>query len=474
MTRINTNIPALLGINSLDRSNQAMATSLKRLSTGLKINSAADDPAGLIVSEDLRAQLSAVNAGIYNAQRASNVIATAEGALNEVSALLINVRNLAVKAANSGTLSQEEINANQLQVDSAIASITRIANTSKFAGKKLLDGSLAIQTANVSAGALTGVTVYGANLGTASSLTVKMTITQSAQLAQLVYTGTAIASASTIEVAGNTGSEVFSFAVGTKASAMVYAVNQSKPITGVSATAVLSSTLAIGVNLYSRDYGTDQFVSVNTLSGTFATKDSGAVSTNRDTGRDVAGSIGGNTVTGKGNVVNFSTTTMDLQAVVKAGWKGSTSFKILAGGALFQIAPDINAAGQMDIGISSVTAANLGRGDLGYLNSLSTGGGNDLSSGKLETAQKVVNAAISKVSTLRGRLGAFQGNVLNTSINSLRIASENVTAAESMLRDTDFAAETGALTRSQIMVAAGMSVLAAANQSPQSVLRLLG
>src|SRR3954464_5734766 len=122
MARINTNVASLTAQVGLNRSQKALTNTLQRLSTGLKINSGADDPAGLIASEGLRSEISGINQAIDNSSRANNVIATAEGALSEVANLLLNVKDLVVQAANSGALSPDEIAANQLQVDSAVES----------------------------------------------------------------------------------------------------------------------------------------------------------------------------------------------------------------------------------------------------------------------------------------------------------------------------------------------------------------
>ena len=136
MARINTNVASLTAQRGLAKSTEELERHAQRLSSGLRINRGADDPAGLIASESLRSEITGINQAVDNSQRASNVIATAEGALNEVASLLLNIKSLVVQAANSGALSPDEIQANQLQVDSAVESITRIANTTTFAGLK--------------------------------------------------------------------------------------------------------------------------------------------------------------------------------------------------------------------------------------------------------------------------------------------------------------------------------------------------
>src|SRR5688572_27719373 len=142
MARINTNVSALAAQRGLARSQKALNSTLERLSSGLRINRGADDPAGLIASEGLRSEIAGISQAIDNSSRASNVIATAEANLGEIASLLLNMKELIVEAANTGALSSEEIKANQLQIDSAIQSITRISNTASFAGLNLLNGSL--------------------------------------------------------------------------------------------------------------------------------------------------------------------------------------------------------------------------------------------------------------------------------------------------------------------------------------------
>src|SRR5687767_11465476 len=149
MSRINTNVSSLIAQRVLRKNNDALNTSLERLSTGLKINRGADNPAGLIASENLRAEKVGIQSAISNAERAGNLIGTAEGGLDEISTLLTELQGLVSESANSGGLSQEEIDANQLQVDSILATVNRIAGSTSFQGIKLLDGNYDYTTANV-------------------------------------------------------------------------------------------------------------------------------------------------------------------------------------------------------------------------------------------------------------------------------------------------------------------------------------
>src|SRR5256885_3269893 len=154
MARINTNVASLTAQRGLAKSQKSLSDTLQRLSSGLRINRGADDPAGLIASEGLRSEIAGINQAVDNSQRASNVISTAEGALSEVASMLLNIKSLVVQAANTGAMSPEEIKANQLQIDSAIGSITRISNTTTFAGLHLINGSLDYITSGVKASAI--------------------------------------------------------------------------------------------------------------------------------------------------------------------------------------------------------------------------------------------------------------------------------------------------------------------------------
>jgi flagellin len=152
---------------------------------------------------------------------------------------------------------------------------------------------------------------------------------------------------------------------------------------------------------------------------------------------------------------------------------GSQTFTITGGGATFQLGAKVQSNQQVSLAIDSIAASRLGNAEDGYLTDLLTGGPADLTNDP-GTASLIVDDAINQIALLRGRLGAFEKNTLQTNIVSLQVALENVTASESMIRDTDFAMETSNLTRQQVLVAAGTSVLAQANQTPQSVLKLLG
>src|SRR5688500_13385709 len=171
MSRINTNVSSLIAQRVLRKNNNDLNTSLERLSTGLRINRGADNPAGLIASENLRAEKVGLAKAISNAERASNVIGTAEGGLSEVSSLLNELQGLVNEAANSGGLSAEEVTANQLQVDSILNTINRVAQSTSFQGTKLLNGNLAYTTSGIGSN-FANVRVNAARLPDGASMSV--------------------------------------------------------------------------------------------------------------------------------------------------------------------------------------------------------------------------------------------------------------------------------------------------------------
>ena len=189
MGRINTNIPALIAQANLSRSNRDLAVHLERLATGLRINRGADDPAGLIVSERLRSEAMGLSQAITNSQRASSVIATTEGYLAEVADLLTSIRGLIVESANEAGTTREEIEANQLEVDSAIDAITRISNVATFAGLQLLNGTLEYITSGVATSAIADVNIFSAQYGINTHIPVKVEVIASAQTASLFLSG---------------------------------------------------------------------------------------------------------------------------------------------------------------------------------------------------------------------------------------------------------------------------------------------
>jgi flagellin len=270
------------------------------------------------------------------------------------------------------------------------------------------------------------------------------------------------------ELSGLSGSEVFTIGAGTSITDLAAAINLQKDATGVQAT-VSGTTL----QLTSTAYGTAAFVDIKPVteaSGGTITAAVGQGGT-RNTGTDVVATVNGITANGDGNTLSVNTSTLDLKTTVEAAFTGSVDFDITGGGALFQLGPDVVSNQQARIGITSVNTARLG-GVSGKLYQLGQGGTADLSTSPT-LAGSIIDEAINQVTSLRGRLGAFQRTSLETNKNTLTDTLTTLTQAESQIRDADFASETAALTRAQILVQSGTTVLQIANSNPQNVLALL-
>jgi flagellin len=190
---------------------------------------------------------------------------------------------------------------------------------------------------------------------------------------------------------------------------------------------------------------------------------------------DVGGTINGAQAVGDGLTLKLNSNLLDIEVTVDESFgDADTSFAITEGGALFQLGPEVSTNQQENIGVKSMQPNKLGNRLLGYLSSLQSGQENDLRSENFKASSDIADLVIDQVSFLRGRLGAFERNTLQTNINQLEITTENLASSESVIRDTDFAEETSNLTRAQILVQAGNAVLAIANAQSQNVLTLLG
>jgi flagellin len=414
----------------------------------------------------------------------------AEGGLQEISNMLVEVQSLVGQTANEAGVSAEEREANQLQIDNILASIDRIANSTSFQGTKLLNGNYDYTlSGNYSAAdGFSDVTVNSVKLSdtAGASRAVTVTVTQSAQTARVALALSAGvldnggSGSVTFEVAGARGAQQFSFASGTANSAIVGAINAFTEAIGVSA-----SLSGSDVRINSTGFGSESFLRVREIananpSTNFVTTGAPGAATqeSRAVGRDAQVNINGVVATARGLTARVALDGFDVSvsllgdnAINVAG--ASETFYVTGGGADFNLAPDVNLAGKVSLGIETVTSSNLGNAVNGFLSELKSGGAANVQNGNLTKAQEILDLATKQVSSLRGRLGAFTKNVVGSTINSLGVALENTTAAESAIRDTDFAAETASMTRNQILVQASTQALALSNSAPQSVLQLM-
>ncbi|RME40651.1 MAG: flagellin, partial [Planctomycetota bacterium] len=285
-------------------------------------------------------------------------------------------------------------------------------------------------------------------------------------------------SATTIQLRGTAGSELVTFASGTNLAQIRDAINNLINATGVSATvsSVSVGTAASALILSSTTVGSDAFVSVEAIGGNFIRNDNNNT-TILKRGTDASVLVDGQQASVRGLEVNVRSGGLDAQFVLTrtfAQTVSSATFTITGGGALFQLTPEVTPNGQINVGLNTISTTALGNPVIGRLYTLRSGAGNHLTSKNFLKAQQTVAEAISQVSFYRGRLGNVQKNQIETNINSQKVALENVTASESVIRDADMAAEVSALTRAQILVQSTQSTLQIANAIPNFVLSLLG
>jgi flagellin len=492
MSRINQNVGSMVAQRVLSQQNMDLSKTLNRLSTGLRIVRGSDDPAGLIASENLRAEKAAINSAMNNAERAEQVVNVAEGGLQEISSMLVELQSLVTSTANEAGVSNEEKEANQLQIDSILQSIDRIANSTSLQGIKLLNGNFEYTTNGVDQTQIDDLKINSAKLSNAagSSMNVDVTLVNSATTGSvfLLDDGAGGVDANgagqvTFEVTGTKGTQQFTFAEGTAIADVANAINTFSDALGVTAT---SAAAGDDIRIDSTGYGTDQFVRVRQLSenggSNFVSSAANGAAVNdlKAFGADAEVNINGISATTNGLQARVSSEGFDVSLMLDAafagagGTGGTSSFSITGGGADFNLGPQVNLANKVSLGIDAVTTGSLGSSASGTLDSLKAGGLSNVVNGDLSKAQSVVENAIKQVSSMRGRLGAFQKNTVGSTINSLSIALENTSAAESVIRDADFAAETANMTRAQILGQAATQALAMANNQPSSVLALLG
>ncbi len=483
--RINSGAAVQTALRTLRESDRELTKSLERLSTGLRINSASDDPSGLVISEQLRNQISGIRQAIDNSETATNLVSTAESALGEVHSLLLGLRESVLYALNSGGNDDDQVDAEQDAIDNAIRSIDRIAQTTKFGTRALLDGSSGLSVLSQAA-TIGNIDVQNITFAGQSQQQYTIGITAVASQAVL-FSGASFAGTSggstTIRLTGSEGTQDISIASGFGVASFDDAINIYTADTGVYA--------STGV-LYSVGYGTDETISVEVTAGTVILGAGGAANIavssgiQTDDGEDVAGYVNGVTFSGDGLearvVSDVMTANITMLSTITAG---THTFTVKNDGLVFQLNGDGGVHSREQLGISSVHSSNLGSDTRsvngiagstvtvgGYLSTLVSGGTNDLST-NASNALTVLDDAIAEISDRRAHLGAFQNQTLETNLNSLGIALEELTKAESTIRDVDFAAETANFVNKQVLFQSSLSVLSQASAIPQGVLGLL-
>ena len=468
---INSIIASLNAQRSLNTSQSALATSLQRLSSGLRINSAKDDAAGLAISERMTAQIRGLNQAARNANDGISLAQTAEGALGEIGNNLQRMRELAVQSANA-TNSSTDRAALQAEAAQLIAEIDRVATQTSFNGVNLLDGTFSAQQFQVGANANQTISITEIS----SARTTALGASYSATTTGGVVNTTAISSGNVtingVAIVDSVSDGVSTASATASAKAKATAINATSG-TGVTATAnatavagtsmvtaALTGTITInGVTTASVTTGGGTLAAdriaitsaINAISGA-----TGVIATN--TGADATG-VTLAAADGRNIVHSFTTLTAAATGVGAAATTTGTLTLTSSGTSGITVGGTVAILGSP----ASATASQTGTA-VSVLDISSVSGAN--------TALASIDAALSTINSSRGSLGAYQ-NRFSSAIANLQTTSENLSAARSRIQDADFAAETAALTRNQILQQAGTAMLAQANALPQNVLTLL-
>jgi flagellin len=463
---INTNISALTAQRNLTRAQGGLEKSIQRLSTGLRINNAADDAAGLAISDRLSAQIRGLNQAVRNANDGVSALQTADGSVNEVSNLLQRARELAVQSANDSNSSTDRTSLNA-EVSNILAELDRLASTVQFNSKKLLDGTFTNAQFQIGANAYETVTFSIASVNTVD---LGAKVLQGNSMSGTGFTDLTSTSAITVNgVAITVGAQ-------TSIEGVINAINNRTGDTGVAASKN-SQTIVVDTGF------------AGLIAGESGTLTLNGIAISLSTGNADAASVFVNTVNGYSNQTGVVAATNSVGVTFTRSGGGTISFQETTG--TFGVGDTVASTASRTFNAGYTLSVDLSRtlsvvsstvnDDLGFttavtstavtekrLNAVSisnVSGAND--------AIETIDFALTRLNRLRGDIGAVQNRFLSA-ISSLSVASENLSAARSRIRDADVAQETAELTRNQILIQAGVSVLAQANQLPAVALSLLG
>ncbi len=509
--RINTNVPSMRALRLLQINDGNLNRSLERLSTGLRINRASDDPAGLIISEQLRGQISALSRAIENSQNVSNMVSTVDASIAEASDLLSDIQSSLIFVQNTGGISADQIAAEQGVVDQNIAALDRIAATTRFAGRTLINGTNAFQLTGTIPSSLIDINVRQINFATGTtSRTLTLTISRLPERGNVHFsTGVSAVGSTTIRITGPRGTQDVALSSGSRSQSIASAINSVAQATGI-----FASSTASMLRLFTEGFGDAQTVRLEVVSGTLRqpspTASSTAGTVSFDRGVDAQVTSEGQVFTGVGNrfsilngVANFefslNPNPSTGQSLTPNITQGSTaSFTVARTGLTFQLNEEARDTDRISMGMPNLGATVLGEtavrdlisevgitgsapsGNVGgstvltggFLTSVRTGGSNSLINNP-GNALTIVRTAINQVTRTRGFLGSIQAGTVEPNIRAVGVHIEQLSSSLSFVRDLDFSEETAAFTRSQILFQASIASMAAANITPQSVLALI-
>jgi flagellin len=575
--RVNSNVAALNALRHLNNTEKELSGNLERLSSGRRLNRAADGPAELVISEQMKAQITGLEQSIRNSETSISMIQTTEGALSEVSSILINLRQLAVHSANEATNDEKMLQANQGEIENLLVTLSNISKNTQFGTRTLLDGSNSVSGVAVGDGMdfveakefTKASPAEGYKINITQPATRSMAVAENTLAMEDIYKSFVISEGGrTVEVnvrdnldlyrdverllqAANTSREP-GFKEKTElalqqlvANEMQRQIDQAglnlevmvyKPLDTLGETLSDFNNLEDVLNkleqypseeilsefnklaneevivIRHREYGSEPTFTVTTEIDDFFDMDTPAnKAVTAIPGRDVEGTIGGNPefdggepAIGRGQLLSAAPGTVAEGVTVRYGGEpddiiyevfnrrenkiAGTLLRQMERGAMvgedidgyvhvsqrslaFQVGP--SEGQQRKISIQSISPTKLARNidNDSQFRSL-----NDIEVLDVESAQdalKLIDVAVGEISSLRGDLGSFQKNALESNLSSLRVTRENLVSAESTLADADMAEEMSSLVRNQILMSSGTAMLAQANQVPQSVLTLL-
>ena len=467
---VNTNVSSLNAQRNLSKSGEGLATSMERLSSGMRINSAKDDAAGLQISNRLTSQINGLAVAQRNANDGISMAQTAEGAMQESTNILQRMRELALQSAN-GSNSSEDRESLQKEVSALQEELTRISETTSFGGQQLLNGDFGTKQFQVGANAnetislslsSTSATEIGNN--TVSGAGSAYGVVATTDLAT-AFSATTVPGDATFEIQGPSGNAIIGVIAGATTTDMATAINSAN--TGVEAKATISTTIG---SLNSADDGI-----LNIGSNSFD------LSSYTGDMKELASDI---SKAGYDASYNTSTGAIDLTVEDENGIEitGSTAGGVTLGGTAAGIG-NVSVTSELSLSSSDdFTVVGTSVDDILALTA--TGGSStldqvaqiDISGTTGDGSQKaiaVIDAALAQIDSQRSDLGAAQNRFGHTISNLANIA-ENVSASRSRIQDTDFATETAQMTKNQILQQAGTSILSQANQIPQAAISLLG
>jgi len=471
----------MTALRNLNETGLQMDQSITRLSSGLRINSAADDPAGLIISAGMNSQITGIGQAINNSQDAVNMAKTADGALSEVQTLLTNMRGLAVASANSGVEDASALAANQTEIQNSIESINRIAQQTQFGTKKLLDGTAGALASVTDSQDVSSISMGGTFDGFAVATgPITVSSVTPATLATVATDNTFATPTAIVPTIGTFVINGYSFtSSGTDSLQSIAAnINGMSSTTGVTASIVGTAgnySISLAQNNYGSQYSINFFDPsgvLNSVPSVTVTGSDGVfdVSANTASGVETVPFTGGRGVGDSGLKLSdsFGNTIMMTENGNASIGAATQVGELTAGAMQFQIGA--NAGQAVSFSMPTVFASDLGTGAISG-QSLAT---IDVTSSQGATnAINVIDNAISQLDQARGDLGSFQSDFLESTVRTLNVAQENLTSSESTIEDADMAAEVTQFTKEQVLQQSGVAVLSQANQIPQQILQLL-